>query len=299
MRASCVLLGLGFAGCTGATGPAGAMGAMGDPGATGSQGAVGPFAPGAGTAGPANAVLTSDGSGSAAWSTSATLSALHVTGTGKAGFGTTAPTAKVDVATENTDVSLQASRFNNDSAAAAVNIVRALGTAATPLAVTASTNLFTLTALGHDGTGPQAAGQIAFAVDGTVATGVVPGRVTISTANAAGTMVERLRIDQYGHLIAPQTTSPTLSSCGTGGTITGNDISGTFTVGSGASSSSCTVSFAHTFAGTGFTPHCSVTEHEGVPYNYAVVLDAFVVNSVDPVGNPITGATFEYLCIGH
>ena len=297
MRASLVLFGLGIVGCTGGQGPAGPEGPAGAMGTNGSQGATGPYAPGAGTPGPANAVLTSDGAGSAAWSTSATLTNLAVTGTGKAGFGTTTPSAKLDVVTENTDTAFQVSRFNDDSAAAVIKAIRALGTAATPVAVAASTGLLTISAFGHDGTVPQPAGELSFTVDGAVSPGVVPTRFSISTTDPTGTMTERLRIDQYGHLIAPQTSTPTLSNCGSGGTIVGNDISGQFTVGTGATQ--CTVIFAHTFAGTGFTPQCSVTEHEGVPYNYAVVAAAFIVNSIDPSGNPITGTTFEYICIGH
>ena len=299
MRASLIVVGLGLVGCTGAQGPAGPEGSMGTMGTMGSQGAVGPYAPGAGTPGPANAVLTADGSGSAAWSTSAALTSLAVTGTGKAGFGTTTPSAKLDVVTENTDTSLQVSRFNDDSAAAVIKAVRALGTAAAPVAVATSTGLLTISAFGHDGTSPQPAGQLAFTVDGAVSAGVVPTRFSISTADSTGAMTERLRVDQFGHLIAPQQSTPTLNAdCGAGATITGNDMTGAFRLSTAPGTTQCTVSFAHTFANTGFHPSCSVSEHEGLPFGAGAVDDAFRVVGTD-VNQPIAGATFEYICIGH
>jgi hypothetical protein len=54
---------------------------------------------------------------------------------------------------------------------------------------------------GADGTtvDPVAA-QIIVNVDGTVSTGVVPGRITFQTASSAGTLTERMRIDSAGQV---------------------------------------------------------------------------------------------------
>lgn len=55
---------------------------------------------------------------------------------------------------------------------------------------------------GSDGTNYQRAAQVIGEVDGTVSSGVVPGRIRFRTADASGTMTERWRIDKSGHLTA-------------------------------------------------------------------------------------------------
>jgi hypothetical protein len=53
---------------------------------------------------------------------------------------------------------------------------------------------------GTDGTSFVTASTIRFEVDGTVSTGIVPGRILFTTANASGTNTERLRIDSSGNV---------------------------------------------------------------------------------------------------
>lgn len=68
----------------------------------------------------------------------------------------------------------------------------------TNTAVTNNTVLGEVTGVGADGTGYTPGGSVQFVCDGTVSTGVVPGRAIIYTADSAGTMTERLRIDSSG-----------------------------------------------------------------------------------------------------
>jgi hypothetical protein len=49
---------------------------------------------------------------------------------------------------------------------------------------------------GHDGSGFITSAQIQSQVDGVVSTGIVPGRLIFSTADATGTLTERMRIDK-------------------------------------------------------------------------------------------------------
>ena len=70
---------------------------------------------------------------------------------------------------------------------------------------------------GSDGTSFTEATRIIGAVDGTVSTGVVPGRIVFSTASSAGTLTERMRIDSAGRVgigASPGTTT-LLSVAGT------------------------------------------------------------------------------------
>ena len=50
-----------------------------------------------------------------------------------------------------------------------------------------------------DGTSIRESARITGFVDGTVSTGIVPGRLVLSTANSSGTMTERMRIDSAGN----------------------------------------------------------------------------------------------------
>jgi hypothetical protein len=60
---------------------------------------------------------------------------------------------------------------------------------------------------GSDGTGFTDAAYIQGAVDGTVAANQVPARLMFSTANSAGTVTERARIDSSGNLLVGTTSA--------------------------------------------------------------------------------------------
>ncbi|QDK37568.1 tail fiber domain-containing protein [Bdellovibrio sp. NC01] len=62
---------------------------------------------------------------------------------------------------------------------------------------------------GSDGAGLFTAAVISGLVDNTVATGVVPGRLTFQTVNSSGTLMERMRIDSSGNVGIGTTAPPT------------------------------------------------------------------------------------------
>lgn len=68
-------------------------------------------------------------------------------------------------------------------------------------AVQSGDGVGTFTFTGDDGTDFTPAAQFRAICDGTVSTGVVPGRVSLWTASAAGTLTERLRADHLGNVI--------------------------------------------------------------------------------------------------
>lgn len=57
---------------------------------------------------------------------------------------------------------------------------------------------FLVAGQGHDGTTYFDMGNIRFAIDGTVSTNIVPGRISFTTTDAAGAQQERLRINSAG-----------------------------------------------------------------------------------------------------
>lgn len=67
-------------------------------------------------------------------------------------------------------------------------------------AVSATDVLGTINAYGDDGTDFTLAGSIAIRAEGTISTGVVPGRIEFGTANSSGTNTERMRIDSAGQV---------------------------------------------------------------------------------------------------
>lgn len=78
--------------------------------------------------------------------------------------------------------------------------------------------------------------------------------------NAISYIVEE--IDQWGHLIIAGP-APTLSSCGTSPSVTGNDRVMTVTVGS-VTASGCTITFAHAYAAR---PTCNITNESASVVN--------------------------------
>lgn len=72
-------------------------------------------------------------------------------------------------------------------------------------ALTSGAGISEISSAGDDGTNYQVAGSIYCQVDGTVSTGIVPGRYVFQTTSTAGVRTERLRIDKFGQVIINQT----------------------------------------------------------------------------------------------
>jgi hypothetical protein len=73
-------------------------------------------------------------------------------------------------------------------------------TAGTQTVVTTGDRLGNLQFIGSDGTNFIASSTIQGDAEGTISTGIVPGRLTFNTANSAGTLTERMRIDSAGNI---------------------------------------------------------------------------------------------------
>ena len=148
-----------------------------------------------------------------------------VDGSGRVGIGMTAPGVSLQV--QNTTQA--AAYFDTASNNSAVDLRRNNGTFATPLTVASSNIVGTLDFSGHDGTSYNQLARVTGSVDGTVSTGIVPGRLLFSTENTSGTLTERMRIDSSG-FVGVGTSAPTVRLDVSGSTTISsqNNVSGAF-----------------------------------------------------------------------
>lgn len=99
----------------------------------------------------------------------------------------------------NGDDYLMETASDTDVQAPGATFARARGSVGSESAVTNGDILaYPLYAQGHDGTSLVLAGQITAEVDGTVATGKVPTRIRIATADADGVLTDRLVLNPDG-----------------------------------------------------------------------------------------------------
>lgn len=89
---------------------------------------------------------------------------------------------------------------NNTALPAALHFAKSdSSVVGTQTAVSAGTDLGRIGFYGSDGTEFIASSLILGEAEGTISTGVVPGRLIFSTANTSGTLTERMRIDASGN----------------------------------------------------------------------------------------------------
>ncbi len=141
---------------------------------------------------------------------------MRIDSSGNVGIGTAAPTLPLNIGTSTlpAGVTIAGQMISSDVAGAAplLSIRRSAasgnpifaqftssGTAASPTAIVANRGLGRNDWWGFDGTNYINAAAITVAADGTVSTGVVPGRMVFSTS-ATSTPVERMRIDSAGNV---------------------------------------------------------------------------------------------------
>lgn len=92
-------------------------------------------------------------------------------------------------------------RYSADSSSAVIRYNKSRGTKASNASVTAGDGLGANTWRGYDGTQFTAAVQLIPATEGTISSGVLPGRIGIHTANSSGTLTEAMRLDSSQRVI--------------------------------------------------------------------------------------------------
>lgn len=164
---------------------------------------------------------------------------MRVDSSGNVGIGTSSPTVLLTLgpSTLPAGIGIQGQMITNEVAIAGPSFsVRqssaignpvigqfvSSGTAASPTVVASGRNMGRNNWYGFDGTNYQQGAAILAAVDGTPATGSMPGRlVFLTTPSGSGTPVERMRVDNAGNVgIGNTSPTATLTVDGTaGGTI--------------------------------------------------------------------------------
>jgi hypothetical protein len=118
--------------------------------------------------------------------------------TGQVGVGL-APVGANRVTIGGTSFTLDLHRYASSGGVPGIELKKSLSdTVGSHIALTSSSSIGRITAMGSDGTNFITSSQILFESDGTVLTNIIPGRIIFSTNNSAGTAVERMRIDSNG-----------------------------------------------------------------------------------------------------
>ena len=112
----------------------------------------------------------------------------------------TQPNLQILGNTVPTSSSLQV-RYNNDASGPNIYLGHSRSTTiGSHTTVAAADNLGNLLFVGSDGTNFISSASVSGGAEGTISTGIVPGRLAFSTANPSGTLTERMRIDSNGNV---------------------------------------------------------------------------------------------------
>lgn len=151
---------------------------------------------------------------------------------------------------------LYANKWANDSSNAIISFFKSRGTTVGSFTVVQSGDtLGSIIFRGANGSDADNGVTLTAEVDATPGASDMPGRFIIKTSpDGSNVPTERLRISNNGHTKFT-TTAPALTSCGTSPAITGNDVHGTVTMGTG-SPTGCTITFDKAYAAA---PACTVT----------------------------------------
>lgn len=159
------------------------------------------------------------------------------------GIGTTTPQYELDIST-----STKPQLVLEDGSASAPWSIRSVGgnlyfATTSPLTnATTSPSAMSVTGSGYPVFGVGTSSPFAL-ISATNITGVATPLFALSSSTATGSTMPVVEVDKVGHVISSGP-KPTLSSCGTTPTITGNDMSMQVTVGS-VSATACTITFAN------------------------------------------------------
>ena len=97
--------------------------------------------------------------------------------------------------------SLMQVRYNNDTSGPNIYLGHSRSTTVGGHTTVATNDgLGNLQFVGSDGTNFISSASISGGAEGTISTGIVPGRLIFSTANSSGTLTERMRIDSDGNV---------------------------------------------------------------------------------------------------
>lgn len=111
------------------------------------------------------------------------------------------------------EASISAARFSADQSGGRFWLVKSRNTTiGSHTTVTANDTLGFVHFAGSDGTSYVEAARISSQAEGIISTGVMPGRIVLSTADSSGSLTERVRIDSAGNFFVGMNTAATSSA---------------------------------------------------------------------------------------
>jgi len=218
--------------------------------------------------------------------------------TGDTGFSNTAaaftPATTLDVRVNNA-TPLEIFNYKSTNSGTKILLGRGRGTIASPLSVLETDMLMSIAIYGYDSNNALDNDALfSTNVDQTVSAGIVPSNYQIALQDNTGSNQNRFRIDSGGHIIYPQITSPSPSSCGTSPTIAGTDNGGVVTPGTGATGCTLTFALAWNTTDPGSTTTCTVTSQSSITYSYSYNETTITISSASAAGN-----SFNWSCSGY
>jgi hypothetical protein len=110
--------------------------------------------------------------------------------------------------------------------------------------------------------------------------------------NNSGSSVYAVRVDGK---IQTSGTAPTVSACGTGPSITGNDVAGKVTIGSGGVVTSCTLTFTSAYT---TAPSCVITGSVNtITYSATTTTGVLTINA--SAAAAFASTVVSYICTGY
>lgn len=156
---------------------------------------------------------------------------VRVDSSGRVGIGAT-PTQALHIE-RDAGVAAQVVRNSNDANPSLLHLIKRRGTNASKTTVSTNDEVGRLSFFAYDGTNDVSMTSISVKAEGTVSTGVVPGRVAFAPANSSGTLTERMVIDSNGLITGTGTslgawTAYTPALGGTGWAVGNGAVAGAY-----------------------------------------------------------------------
>lgn len=119
------------------------------------------------------------------------------------------------------------------------------------------------------------------------------GSINLTVGNVAGGQEGQLVV-KAGQFRMTAQSAPSVSSCGTSPSISGSDVAGSVTIGTGGVATSCTITFANVWSNA---PHCFLNDQTDITALQAVTVGAsLTINKTTPF---TASSVIDYFCVSN